>query len=160
MSTQLATFGAGCFWTVESFFRKVDGVLDATSGFMGGEIAAPSYKQVYTDTTGHAEVVQVQYDPTKVSYKTLLQVFWDNHNPTTLNRQGEDVGTRYRSVVFYHDEAQRQMAEASKQALVATDRFRGKSIVTQIIAAQAFYPAEEYHQNYLAKNGLTACHIG
>lgn len=159
MSTQLATFGAGCFWNTEYFFRKVEGVQKATSGFMGGDKAAPSYEEVYTDTTGHAEVVQVEYDPERVSYNELLQVFWDNHNPTTLNRQGEDVGTRYRSVVFYHNEEQRQAAEQSKQAIAATPRFAEKTIVTEIVPASTFYAAEEYHQDYLNKNGLPACSI-
>lgn len=155
----IATFGAGCFWGVEAFFRAIDGVENATSGYMGGHKDDPSYEEVYTDATGHAEVVQVEYDKHRVSFEQLLEVFWSNHNPTTLNRQGGDVGTRYRSTIFFHDKQQKQLAERSKLALIQEDRFAGRQIVTEIVPAQTFYPAEEYHQNYLARNGLSSCHI-
>lgn len=161
MQKAVATFGAGCFWTVEAIFRQAEGVLNATSGFMGGDVSNPSYKEVYTDTTGHAEVVQVEYDADLISYEALLDIFWNNHNPTTLNQQGPDVGTRYRSVIFYHDATQQQLAAASLEKFrpIAEQRFPNRSIVTEIVAAQAFYAAEEYHQNYLEKNGLPLCHL-
>jgi peptide-methionine (S)-S-oxide reductase len=139
-----ATFGAGCFWGVEVAFRRVSGVSDAAVGYAGGTVADPSYEQVCTGRTGHAEVVQVEYDPAKVSYEQLLDVFWANHDPTQLNRQGPDVGTQYRSVVFYHDEAQVQAARASKEALQASGRWR-RPIVTEIVPFSSFYPAEEHH---------------
>jgi peptide-methionine (S)-S-oxide reductase len=151
--TSKATFGAGCFWGVEATFRQIEAV-----GYAGGQTANPTYKEVCTDRTGHAEVVQVEYDPERVSYGKLLDVFWENHDPTTLNRQGPDVGTQYRSVVFYHDEEQRAAAEQSKRELDASGRFR-RPIVTQIVPAAPFYRAEEYHQRYLEKRGLASCHI-
>lgn len=152
-----ATFGAGCFWGVEEAFRQVKGVINTTVGFAGGTTANPSYREVCTDRTGHAEVVQVEYDPTQVSYDQLLDVFWDNHNPTTVNRQGPDVGTQYRSVIFYHTPEQKQEAEASKAKLEKSGRWN-RPIVTEIVAAGPFYKAEEYHQRYLEKNGLAVCH--
>jgi len=151
-----ATFGAGCFWGVEVAFRRVSGVSDAAVGYAGGTVADPSYEQVCTGRTGHAEVVQVEYDPAKVSYEQLLDVFWANHDPTQLNRQGPDVGTQYRSVVFYHDEAQVQAARASKEALQASGRWR-RPIVTEFVPFSSFYPAEEHHQRFLEKRGLATC---
>lgn len=154
----LATFGAGCFWGVEEAFRQLDGVIDTAVGYEGGSVENPSYKQVCTDLTGHAEVVQVEYDPARVSYEQLLDLFWANHDPTQLNRQGPDIGTQYRSTIFYHTPEQQAAAEASKQQLEASGRYR-RPIVTQIVPAETFYRAEEYHQQYLAKRGLRGCGI-
>ena len=153
-----ATFGAGCFWGVEAEFRRVPGVTATAVGYAGGNKPNPSYKEVCTDRTGHAEVVQVDYDPTKVGYEQLLEVFWNNHDPTQLNRQGPDVGTQYRSVIFFHDADQEAAARASKEKLEAARRFR-RPIVTQIAPAPEFWRAEEYHQQYLEKRGLATCHI-
>ncbi|HMB90709.1 MAG TPA: peptide-methionine (S)-S-oxide reductase MsrA [Rhodothermales bacterium] len=153
-----ATFGAGCFWGVEVAFRQVPGVQDAAVGYSGGTLENPTYKQVCTGRTGHAEVVEVTYNPEQVSYETLLDVFWNNHNPTQYNRQGPDYGPQYRSVIFYHTPEQEATARASKEALDASDRFK-KPIVTQIEPASTFYRAEEYHQRYLEKRGLAHCHI-
>jgi peptide-methionine (S)-S-oxide reductase len=158
MATEKATFGAGCFWGVESTFRNVAGVTDAAVGYAGGKTENPTYEDVCTDETGHAEVVQVEFDPGVVSYEQLLNVFWANHNPTTLNRQGPDVGTQYRSVIFYHTPEQRTTAEASKANLEKSGKFRGP-IVTQIEPAPKFYRAEEYHQRYLEKRGQSHCAI-
>jgi len=155
---KLATFGAGCFWGVETRFRDVAGVVDAAVGYAGGAMEDPDYNSVCTGRTGHAEVVQVQYDTEKVSYEDLLTVFWSQHNPTTLNRQGPDVGSQYRSVVFYHDEDQRISAEHSKTELDASGQWPAP-VVTSIEAASIFYPAEDYHQQYLAKRGLHSCSI-
>jgi peptide-methionine (S)-S-oxide reductase len=152
-----ATFAAGCFWGVEETFRQTPGVLDTTVGYTGGQTADPTYEQVCTDRTGHAEAVEVDYDPAKVTYGDLLKVFWDNHDPTTRNRQGPDVGTQYRSAIYYHSPEQKTEAEASRAALDASGRFR-RPIVTEIVPAVTFYPAEEYHQQYLAKRGRTHCH--
>jgi peptide-methionine (S)-S-oxide reductase len=149
--TERATFGAGCFWGVEAEFRKVEGVVDATVGYSGGALENPTYKDVCSGTTGHAEVVEVEYDPSKVSYEELLEVFWENHDPTTLNRQGPDVGTQYRSAIFFHTPEQEAAARASKER--AQDRFK-KPIVTEITPAAEFYRAEEYHQRYFEKNRL------
>jgi peptide-methionine (S)-S-oxide reductase len=156
--TEKASFGAGCFWGVEAMFRDIDGVVDAAAGYEGGHTQNPTYKDVCTDRTGHAEVVQVEYDPAKVSYEKLLDVFWAEHDPTQVNRQGPDVGTQYRSVIFYHTPEQEQAARASKAKLEASGRYR-KPIATAIEPAQTFYRAEEYHQQYLAKRGLRHCHI-
>jgi peptide-methionine (S)-S-oxide reductase len=153
-----ATFGAGCFWGVEAAFRELPGVSDAVSGYLGGTLDNPTYKDVCTDTTGHAEVVEVTYDPAVVSYEKLLELFWSIHNPTTMNRQGPDVGSQYRSAIFYHTPEQKVAAEKSKQALEAARRFP-RPIVTEITPASTFYRAEEYHQQYLAKRGLRSCHI-
>ena len=153
-----ATFGAGCFWGVEATFRQVPGVVDAAVGYEGGALENPTYTDVCTDTTGHAEVVEVTFDPAQVSYDALLDVFWENHDPTTPNRQGPDFGTQYRSAIFYHSPAQRAAAEASKAAWDGSGRFK-RPIVTEITPAQTFYRAEEYHQQYLAKRGLAHCHI-
>ena len=154
----LATFGAGCFWGVEVAFRKVPGVIDVTVGYSGGSVVNPTYEQVCTDTTGHAEVVQVAFDPSLVTYADLLKVFWENHNPTQLNRQGPDVGKQYRSVIFYHTPEQKMAAESSKIALDQSGKY-SSPVVTSIEPAQTFYPAEEYHQQYLAKRGADSCHI-
>lgn len=153
-----ATFGAGCFWGVEAAFRQVNGVTSTAVGYMGGTLRDPTYQDVCTDRTGHAEVVQVEFDPAKVSYQELLNVFWDNHDPTTLNRQGPDTGTQYRSAIFYHTPEQESAAKASKEALVKSDRFK-RPIVTEITPASEFWRAEEYHQQYLEKRGLAHCHI-
>ena len=145
-----ATFGAGCFWGVEAAFRKVAGVRDAAVGYMGGTLENPTYEDVCTGRTGHAEVVQVEYDPSGVSFDDLLDVFWRNHDPTTLNRQGPDVGSQYRSVIFWHSPEQESAAIASKEKLQASGQF-SDLIVTEITPAPAFYRAEEYHQRYLEK---------
>ncbi|HKD75474.1 MAG TPA: peptide-methionine (S)-S-oxide reductase MsrA, partial [Ktedonobacterales bacterium] len=151
--------GAGCFWGVEAAYRQIPGVIATEVGFEGGHTENPSYRDVCSHTTGHAEVVQVEYDPARVSYDQLLQVFWENHDPTQLNRQGPDVGDQYRTVIFYHTPEQQAEAEASKAALAASGKYR-KPIVTQIVPAETFYRAEEYHQQYLEKRGLSTCHIG
>lgn len=156
MSYEKATFGAGCFWGVEADFRDVPGVIDAAVGYEGGTFENPTYRDVCTDRTGHAEVVEVTFDPARVSYSTLLDHFWKLHNPTTRNRQGPDVGTQYRSVIFFHSPEQEAAAKASKQAAQA--HFQNP-IVTEIVPAQTFYRAEDYHQQYLAKRGLRHCHI-
>ncbi len=146
-----ATFGAGCFWGVEAEFRKVDGVVEVAVGYSGGTTKSPTYKDVCSGATGHAEVVEVEYDPSKVSYEELLEVFWKNHDPTTPNRQGWDVGNQYRSAIFYHSPEQKAAAQASKEK--AQERFK-KPIVTEITSASEFYRAEEYHQRYFEKNRL------
>jgi len=158
--TQLekATFGAGCFWGVEVAFRQVPGVSEAIAGYLGGTLPNPTYQDVCTGRTGHAEVVEVTYDPTKVGYEDLLNVFWTGHDPTTLNRQGPDRGTQYRSAIFYHDEGQKTAAIASKDRWTKSGRF-SSPIVTEITPASTFYRAEEYHQRYLEKHGLASCHI-
>jgi peptide-methionine (S)-S-oxide reductase len=156
--TQRATFGAGCFWGVEVAFRQVEGVVATAVGYEGGSYQNPSYQDVCTGHTGHAEVVEITYDPARTSYDDLLNVFWTHHDPTTLNRQGPDHGTQYRSAIFYHDEAQRIAAEASKERWNRSGRFRGP-IVTEITPASTFYRAEEYHQRYLEKHGLASCHL-
>jgi peptide-methionine (S)-S-oxide reductase len=151
-----ATFGAGCFWHVEEAFRNLKGVLTTTVGYMGGTLQNPSYEDVCTDKTGHAEVVEIHFDPKKISYDDLLTVFWYIHDPTTKNRQGPDVGTQYRSVIFYHTPEQKTAAEQSKRNLEQSKKHKNK-IITEIIKAMTFYPAEEYHQHYLAKQGLATC---
>ncbi|APW59275.1 peptide-methionine (S)-S-oxide reductase MsrA [Paludisphaera borealis] len=153
-----ATFGAGCFWGVEEAFRKMPGVVETAVGYMGGAVEHPTYKQVCTDQTGHAEVVQVQFDPAQVSFPQLLELFWKIHNPTTLNRQGPDFGSQYRSAVFYHDDAQRDEASALKRRLDESGAFP-RPIVTEITPAATFWRAEEYHQQYVQKNGGGSCHI-
>ncbi|MGL5358190.1 MAG: peptide-methionine (S)-S-oxide reductase MsrA [Shewanella sp.] len=155
----LATFGAGCFWGVEYFFRRVDGVINATCGYMGGNNAATSYEEVKKGHTGHAEVVQVEFDPNIVSYEALLEVFWKNHNPTTLNMQGGDIGKQYRSTIFFHDREQKAIAEGSKLAFARSGRWGLRQIVTEIVPLQQFHIAEEYHQNYIDKNNLPSCHL-
>jgi peptide-methionine (S)-S-oxide reductase len=158
--TQLekATFGAGCFWGVEVAFRQVPGVTDATAGYLGGTFPNPTYEDVCTGRTGHAEVVQVTYDPARVSYDDLLDVFWTSHDPTTLNRQGPDRGTQYRSAIFYHNDEQKARAITSKEQLGVSGKFP-RPIVTEITPASTFYRAEEHHQRYLEKRGLASCHI-
>ena len=153
-----ATFGAGCFWGVEEAFRQTPGVTSTAVGYAGGTLNNPTYEQVCSGRTGHAEVVQVEFDPEQVSYEQLLQVFWENHNPTQLNRQGPDIGTQYRSAIFYHSPEHKAVAEQSKQQLEASGQFN-RPIVTQIEAASTFYRAEEYHQQYLAKRGARSCHF-
>jgi len=159
MATERATFAAGCFWGVETEFRRLEGVTNATVGYTGGTTADPTYEQVCTGLTGHAEAVQVEFDPQRVSYEELLDLFWEIHDPTTPDRQGPDVGTQYRSAIFAHDAEQEQAARASMQRLQADDRLRGRRIVTQIVPAAAFHPAEEYHQRYLEKRGQASCRI-
>lgn len=149
---QKATFGMGCFWCSEALFQRLNGVSSVRSGYEGGDVANPSYEDVCTGTTGHAEVIEVTYDPLKIKYDELLEVFWKSHDPTTLNRQGADVGTQYRSVVFYHNEEQKQIAEKYKKELNDTKAF-GKPVVTAINKASTFYVADSYHQDYFNKNG-------
>ncbi|MGZ4986346.1 MAG: peptide-methionine (S)-S-oxide reductase MsrA [Chthoniobacterales bacterium] len=156
--TERAMFGAGCFWGVEATFRNIKGVADVAVGYAGGTKENPTYEDICTDETGHAEVVEVQFDPAQVSYETLLNVFWSNHNPTTLNRQGPDVGTQYRSVIFYYTPEQQAAAEQSKAEMDKSAKFR-RPIVTQIEPAPKFYRGEEYHQRYLEKRGLAHCSI-
>jgi len=153
-----ATFAAGCFWGVEDAFRQVPGVLSTTVGYIGGTTKNPTYKEVCTGRTGHAEAVEVDYDPAKVSYLELLAIFWKSHDPTTMNRQGPDVGTQYRSGIFYHDAEQEEEARASK-AVLEKDHVFKRPIVTEIAAAPEFFRAEDYHQQYFEKQGIKACHI-
>jgi len=149
-----ATFGAGCFWHVEDLFRKTKGVTSTKVGYTGGNLTDPTYEEVCTDKTGHAEAVEVEYDPNEISYDELLEIFWNNHDPTSLNRQGPDVGIQYRSSIFFHDESQKQTAQKSKEKLNSSGKF-SKSIVTEIIPSPEFYKAEEYHQKYFQKHGLS-----
>jgi peptide-methionine (S)-S-oxide reductase len=158
MSHETATFGAGCFWGVEETFRQTPGVVSTAVGYSGGTLVNPTYEDVCSGRTGHAEVVQVEFDPQQVSYDKLLEVFWSNHDPTTPNRQGPDFGTQYRSAVFYHSPQQQAAAEAMKTRLDASGRFR-RPIVTEITPASPFFRAEEYHQQYLQKRGLGSCHV-
>ena len=153
-----ATFAAGCFWGVEAAYRQIPGVLSTAVGYEGGTLANPSYQDVCTDRTGHAEVVEVEYDPARVTYDRLLDVFWENHDPTQKNRQGPDVGTQYRSAIFFHDAEQERAAKASKEKLEKAGRYR-KPIVTEIVPASPFWKAEDYHQQYLEKRGLSTCRI-
>ena len=149
-----ATFGAGCFWHVEDLLNKTKGVKSTAVGYIGGQLTNPTYEEVCTDKTGHAEAVEVEYDPDEISFEDLLNIFWTNHNPTTLNRQGPDVGIQYRSAIFYHDEIQKEIAEKSKQELDKSGKF-DNSIVTEIVPAPIFYKAEEYHQKYFKKHGFS-----
>jgi peptide-methionine (S)-S-oxide reductase len=153
-----ATFAAGCFWGVEAAFRNTEGVTGTRAGYTGGHTRNPTYEQVCSDTTGHAEAVEVEYDPTRVSYDDLLTVFWENHDPTQRNRQGPDVGSQYRSAIFWHDEEQQAAAERSKQAEESSGR-HSRPVVTEIVQATPFYQAEDYHQQYLEKRGLATCRI-
>lgn len=153
---ETAAFAAGCFWGVEDRFRRTKGVIDAESGYMGGHMEHPTYEDVCTDTTGHAETVRLQYDPAVVGYENLLKIFWENHDPTTPNRQGSDVGSQYRSVIFYYTPEQKAAAEQSKAALEKSKKFT-RPIVTEIIPAAEFFRAEEYHQRYFEKHGQV-CH--
>jgi len=154
-----ATFGAGCFWGVEAAFAAFPGVTATAAGYEGGSLDRPTYKDVCTDQTGHAEVVELDFDPEKVSYEALLDKFFDMHNPTTLNRQGPDWGTQYRSVIFFHSPEQEKQARAKIEQLNGEGRFKPRSIVTQVVPAQTFWRAEEYHQRYLEKRGAASCHI-
>jgi peptide-methionine (S)-S-oxide reductase len=156
--TEKATFAAGCFWGVEVTFRNVDGVIDAKVGYTGGHTDDPTYKEVCTDTTGHAEAVEVVFDPERVSYEELLQVFWENHDPTQVNRQGPDHGTQYRTAIFYHSPEQQETAERSKAALDASGELP-RPVATEITPAATFWPAEEYHQRYLEKRGQASCKV-
>ena len=149
-----ATFGAGCFWHVEDLLNKTKGVKSTAVGYIGGQLQNPTYEEVCTDKTGHAEAVEVEYDPDEISFEDLLNVFWTNHNPTTLNRQGPDVGIQYRSAIFYHDETQKEIAEKSKRNLDESGKFENP-IVTEIVPAPTFYKAEEYHQKYFKKHGFS-----
>jgi len=149
-----ATFGAGCFWHVEDLLSKTKGVKSTQVGYTGGQLPNPTYEEVCTDKTGHAEAVEVEYDPDEISYQELLDVFWNNHNPTTLNRQGPDMGIQYRSAIFYHNDEQKETAEKSKQALDKSGQFENP-IVTEIVPAPSFYKAEEYHQKYFKKCGYS-----
>ena len=155
---QKATFAAGCFWGVEATFRQMPGVLATRVGYIGGNTDNPTYKEVCTDRTGHAEAVEVEFDPAQVRYEDLLKVFWENHDPTQLNRQGPDWGTQYRSVIFFHSPEQEAAAKQTIARLTAEKRF-SKPIVTQVVPAQTFWRAEEYHQKYLDKRGAASCHI-
>jgi peptide-methionine (S)-S-oxide reductase len=157
--TNIATFGAGCFWGVEAAYRQLPGVLSTRVGYLGGTMQNPTYRDVCSGRTGHAEVVEVTYDPARLTYDDLLTVFWENHDPTTLNRQGPDVGEQYRSAIFYHDDEQKAAAEASKAERDRSGKYR-RPIVTEITPASTFYEAEDYHQQYLEKRGLASCHIG
>ena len=148
-----AIFGAGCFWGVEEMFRQIPGVVSTTVGYLGGNFENPTYEDVCTGKTGHAEVVEVEFDPVRVKYETLLKIFWENHDPTTLNRQGADVGTQYRSVIFYHDDEQRKTAEEVIGSL-QDQKVWDDPIVTQVVPFETFYPAEEYHQDYFAQNPM------
>ncbi len=156
--TEIATFGAGCFWGVETTFRSLPGVTDAAVGYLGGTLKEPTYHDVCTGRTGHAEVVEVHFDPEKVSYQRLVDVFFQMHDPTTMNRQGPDVGTQYRSAIFFHSPEQKAIAEAAKEKWNKSGKYR-RPIVTEITPASTFYRAEEYHQQYLAKHGQASCHV-
>jgi peptide-methionine (S)-S-oxide reductase len=158
MMTEKAMFGAGCFWGVEAAFRQVKGVISTTVGYSGGTFQNPTYKEVCSGRTGHAEVVEVEYDPSQVSYEELLNVFWENHDPTQLNRQGPDVGAQYRSAIFFHTPQQEAAARASKEALERSGQYK-RPIVTEITPASEFYRAEDYHQQYLEKRGLAHCRL-
>ena len=155
---QKATFGAGCFWGVEAAFRQVKGVTATRVGYLGGKMNNPTYNDVCTDMTGHAEVVEVEFDPSKVTYDDLLNVFWSCHDPTQLNRQGPDIGTQYRSAIFFHDPEQEKAARVSKEKLQASGRYK-RPIVTEITPASEFWIAEDYHQQYLEKRGINSCHL-
>jgi peptide-methionine (S)-S-oxide reductase len=157
MKTELATFGAGCFWGVQLLFDETPGVISTRVGYTGGKMKNPSYEDVCTDETGHAEAVEVTFDPSKVKYEKLLDIFWNNHNPTTMNRQGPDEGSQYRSAIFYHSDEQKNIAEKSREA--AQKKWAPKKVVTEIVKATMFYAAEEYHQKYLEKRGQKSCHI-
>ena len=157
MKTETATFAAGCFWGVEEAFRKTKGVINTMVGYTGGKMKNPTYEGVCSDETGHAEAVQIEFYPKKVSYEKLLDIFWQNHDPTQLNRQGPDVGSQYRSAIFYHTEKQKKAALKSKEILDKSGKY-SRPIATQILPAADFYKAEEYHQRYLEKKGLNVCH--
>lgn len=153
-----ATFGAGCYWGVEEAFRKVEGVMSTRVGYTGGNFENPSYEDVCSEKTGHAEAVEVEYDPAIISYAELLELFWKIHDPTSLNRQGPDIGAQYRSVIFFHDFKQETEARASKEKLERSGAFK-RAVVTEILPASRFYQAEEYHQRYLEKRGMSHCSL-
>ncbi|TSC67203.1 MAG: peptide-methionine (S)-S-oxide reductase [Parcubacteria group bacterium Gr01-1014_66] len=153
-----ATFGAGCFWGVEEGFRNIKGVKETVVGYMGGSVQNPTYAQICMGNTGYAEVVHIQYDPKEITYEALLNTFWEMHDPTTPNRQGPDIGTQYRSVIFFHTLEQEQAARASKEVLTCSGKYV-HPVVTEIVPAQTFWRAEEYHQRYFEKNGGGTCHI-
>lgn len=155
---EIATFGAGCFWGVEEAFQRVPGVIETAVGYTGGAMLNPTYRDVSTDETGHAEAVQVTFDPAKVSYEDLLGVFWKTHDPTQVNRQGPDFGTQYRTAIFFHSPEQEAVAKKSRAALQASGQFT-RPIATEITPASVFYRAEEYHQKYLQKRGAASCHF-
>lgn len=155
---KIAVFAAGCFWGVEDIFMQLPGVESTRVGYTGGQMENPTYEMVCSDTTGHAEAVEITYDPEKISYEELLKVFWENHNPTTPNQQGPDVGSQYRSAIFYHDESQKAAAEKSLKEVEDSGKWK-RPVVTQIVPATTFYPAEAYHQKYLLKNGMSNCHL-
>lgn len=155
---EIATFAAGCFWGVEESFRRLDGVVDTAVGYSGGHTESPTYREVCSDGTGHAEVVQVEYDPERISYEQLLEAFWEGHDPTQVNRQGPDVGSQYRSAIFFHTPEQEAAARAAKERLDASGRFR-RPIATEITPASEFWRAEEYHQRYLEKRGAASCRV-
>jgi peptide-methionine (S)-S-oxide reductase len=159
MAIHKATFGAGCFWGVEANFAAMPGVTATAVGYEGGSLSQPTYKDVCTDQTGHAEVVELEFDNEKIGYEQLLDAFFALHDPTTMNRQGPDWGTQYRSVVFFHSPEQERLAKAKIEQLTAEERFKPKRIVTQVVPAESFWRAEEYHQRYLEKRGLASCHI-
>lgn len=152
-TAETATFAAGCFWGIEHAFRRIEGVIDARVGYTGGHVDSPGYQQVCTDTTGHAEAVEVEFDPDRVTYEELLDAFWRMHDPTQVNRQGPDVGSQYRSAIFVHDEAQEKAAQASKEALGASGELP-RPIATEIVPASTFWEAEDYHQRYYEKQGI------
>ncbi|MGB6975450.1 MAG: peptide-methionine (S)-S-oxide reductase MsrA [Terracidiphilus sp.] len=154
-----ATFGAGCFWGVEAAFAALPGVVSTAVGYEGGALERPTYKDVCTDQTGHAEVVEIEFDPARIPYEQILDAFFELHDPTTLNRQGPDWGAQYRSAIFFHSPEQEAAARAKIEALTAQGRFKSKRIVTEVVPAQTFWRAEEYHQRYLEKRGLSSCHI-
>ena len=155
--TNFATFGGGCFWSIEENFRLLDGVLETAVGFMGGDNPV-TYEELHNDAMGHAEVVHLKYNPEKISYEELLKVFFENHDPTQLNRQGPDIGRLYRSVIFYHNEEQRESAEKVKKELQASEKYGASTITTEIAPAKEFYIADEYHQKFLMKRGIKTCH--
>jgi len=155
---QVASFAAGCFWGVEDAFRQLPGVKQTVVGYEGGSYEHPSYQDVCSGRTGHAETVEITYDPAEISYEALLRVFWENHDPTTLNRQGPDFGEQYRSAIFTHSTEQTELAEESKKKLDASGTFK-RPVVTQIVPASTFWPAEDYHQQYFEKHGISACHL-
>lgn len=156
-NTEKAMFGAGCFWGVEEHFRKIPGVLSTSVGYAGGSVENPSYEQVCTDKTGHAEVVHLEYDPARVSYDNLVELFFQMHDPTTMNRQGPDIGTQYRSAIFFYTDEQEKTAKSVKERLDASGKWK-RPIVTEIVPAKPFFRAEEYHQRYLEKKGANVCH--
>ncbi len=158
MKLEKATFAAGCFWGVEETFRTLPGVRKTSVGYTGGKTKNPTYEQVCANNTGHAEAIEIEFDPKKISYEKLLSIFFANHDPTQLNRQGPDVGEQYRSAVFFHSKKQRELAQKAKMELEKSKKFP-RPVVTQVVPAPEFYPAEEYHQKYLQKRGMEACHF-